>query len=144
MAKNLKREKNLLKISVILFCKVEISTKLEELLEEFSANLGENMNKYKKKDMITEDIVKIFSVYFNTLGAIYKENAVAVDQTELELKKETFITILRDLGFLDKEPFTEEYVIDMIDKSFKISHENIYFVEMLELFYKVSQSYPFS
>lgn len=123
---------------------VEIATKLEELLDEFAVSLGENLEKFKKKDMLSEDTSKIFSVYFNTLGAMYKENAIPVDQTELELKKETFINLLKNLGFLDKEPFNEEHVIDVIEKSFKIPHENINFVEMLELIYKVAQMYPFS
>jgi len=94
--------------------------------------------------MLSEDTSKIFSVYFNLLGAMFKENAIQVERTELELKKETFINLLNNLGFLDKEPFNEEHVIDMIEKSFKISHESINFVEMLELLYKVAQMYPFS
>jgi hypothetical protein len=94
--------------------------------------------------MLSEDTSKIFSVYFNLLGAMFKENTVQVEQTELELKKETFINLFKNLGFLDKEPFNEEHVVEMIEKSFKISHENINFVEMLELIYKVAQMYPFS
>ena len=75
---------------------------------------------------------------------VFKNNAVAVDQTEYELKKEDFISIVRDLGLMDKEPLNGDKTQKMMKEAFKIPHDNLLFGEMLEMLLAVTLAYPFS
>ena len=114
------------------------------MLEKFVIILNENMQKPAKKEILSETVSTVFGTYFNTLGAIFRNNAVTADQTEYELKKDELIGVLKEIALLEKEPMATEYTANIINDSVRIRHDNLLFNEMLEVIYRVAQACPIS
>jgi len=116
---------------------IKIAAALEELLANFDIAFDENMSKPAKHEMLIESTGQMFGAYFYTLGVVFKENAAVVDQTEFEMKREDFISMLSELKLLDKEPLNDKYVNNLIDDFSRIKHDNLLFPEILEILYAV-------
>ena len=60
------------------------------------------------------------------------------------MKKDDLLSLLQDVGLLDRKPLDAAQVQSMMNDSFRIPHDSVLYVEMLEILLAVTLAYPFS